>query len=208
MGESIHVEAFLHSGFACDKNWYSMDMRFNETKATQAAAHLIKRRGQGYMSYMKLMKLLYFADREALLRWGSPITADTFYSMDRGPVLSRVLDLVTEGPSPSEPQFWEQHLQPQGNHEVKMIADPSNGDLSEVEEELLDEVFNKFGRLSRWEIVEEAHKLPEWEDPRGSRIPINYSDILRHGNKTPAQIEAILQNLQASEHVHKVLATR
>ncbi len=75
-------------------------MPFNETKATQAAAHLIKRRGQGYMSYMKLIKLLYFADREALLRWGSPITADTFYSMDRGPVLSRVHDLVTEGASP------------------------------------------------------------------------------------------------------------
>ena len=38
-----------------------MEMRFNETKATQAAAYLIKRREQGHMSYMKLMKLLYFA---------------------------------------------------------------------------------------------------------------------------------------------------
>src|SRR5258705_6624824 len=94
-----------------------MRMRFNEQKTTEAAAHLIKRRGQGYMSYMKLIKLLYFADREALLRWGSPITADTFYSMDRGPVLSRVHDLVTEGASPDESHYWEQHLQPCGDHE-------------------------------------------------------------------------------------------
>ena len=183
-------------------------MLFNETKATQAAAHLIKCRGQGYMSYMKLIKLLYFADREALLRWGSPITADTLYSMDRGPVLSRVHDLVTEGASPQEPHFWEQHLQPSGDHEVSMVADPSNGELSEAEEELLDEVFARFGKLSRWEIVDEAHKLPEWEDPQGGRIPIRYADILRFGKKTPQQIDAILNDLYASEYVHKVLVAR
>ena len=49
--------------------------------------------------------------------------------MDRGPVLSRVLDLVTEGASPQESHFWENHLQPFGDHEIKMIADPSNGEL-------------------------------------------------------------------------------
>ncbi|MBI1792410.1 MAG: SocA family protein [Acidobacteria bacterium] len=181
-------------------------MRFNETKATQAAAHLIKRRGQGFMSYMKLIKLLYFADREALIRWGSPITTDSYYSMDRGPVLSRVHDLVTEGASPVEPHFWEEHIQPHGDHEVRMVADPSNSELSEIEEELLDEVFDKYGRLSRWQIVDEAHKLPEWEDPHGGRICISYRNILHFGQKSSEQIEAILRDLHASEHVHKVLA--
>jgi len=33
-------------------------MRFNEVKATQAAARLLRNRG-GRMSYMKLIKLLY-----------------------------------------------------------------------------------------------------------------------------------------------------
>lgn len=181
-------------------------MRFNETKATQAAAHFIKRRGQGFISYMKLMKLLYFADREALLRWGSSITSDNYFSMDRGPVLSRVLDLVTEGAAPQEPHYWEQHLQPFGDHEVRMIADPSDGELSEAEIELMDEIFAKLGGLSRWEIVDEAHKLPEWEDPKGGRIPIRYRDILHFGNKSPQEIEAILLDLQASDHVHAVLA--
>ena len=182
-------------------------MRFNDTKATQAAAHLIKRRGQGHMSYMKLIKLLYFADREALLRWGSPITADTYYSMDRGPVLSRVHDLVTEGASPNESDYWEQHLQPCGDHEVRVLKDPRAGELSEAEEELLDEIFARYGGLGRWEIVEAAHKLPEWEDPRGGRIPIRYRDILHFERKTPEQIEAILQDLEASGHVHRVSST-
>ena len=52
------------------------------------------------MSYMKLIKLLYLADREALLRWGRPITFDAYVSMDRGPVLSSVLDLINGGTAP------------------------------------------------------------------------------------------------------------
>ena len=38
---------------------------FNERKATEAAAHLLALRG-GQMHYLKLLKLLYIADREAL----------------------------------------------------------------------------------------------------------------------------------------------
>jgi len=73
----------------------SVHLPFNERKATEAAARLLKLRG-GTMSYMKLIKLLYLADREALLRWGRPISTDRYVSMDRGPVLSHVLNLVTD----------------------------------------------------------------------------------------------------------------
>lgn len=58
-------------------------MRFIEAKATQAAARLLRNRG-GKMSYMKLIKLLYLADREALAQWGRSITTDTYVSMDKG----------------------------------------------------------------------------------------------------------------------------
>jgi uncharacterized phage-associated protein len=186
-----------------------MQLRFNEKKATQAAARLLKRRGQGdMMSYMKLIKLLYFADREALLRWGSPITTDAYISMKRGPVLSRLHDLITEGASPGELHFWEEHIQPCGDHEVKLVNDPSNGELSEIEEELLDEVFARLGHLNRWDIVEEAHKLPEWKDPQGSAIPIDIVDILRAGHKSPQDIEAISKELEAAEHVHALFSSR
>src|SRR5207249_3792384 len=83
----------------------SARIRFNERKATQAAAHLLRLRG-GSMSYLKLIKLLYLADREALLRWGRPISTDCYMAMDRGPVLSRVLDLATDGEDPGTPSIW------------------------------------------------------------------------------------------------------
>jgi len=40
------------------------------------------------MHYVKLIKLLYLADREALLRWGAPITTDRYVSMTMDPPLA------------------------------------------------------------------------------------------------------------------------
>jgi hypothetical protein len=50
--------------------------------------------------------------------------------------------------------------------------------------------------------VRVSHELPEWQDPKGSAIPIQYSDILRAGNKTEtevAAVEAELESLAATE---------
>ena len=69
-----------------------MQLPFNEAKAAQTAARLLKLRG-GRMSYLKLIKLMYLIDREALLRWGRPVTTDCYVSMDKGPILSRTLIL-------------------------------------------------------------------------------------------------------------------
>jgi len=52
------------------------------------------------MAYIKLIKLLYLADREALLRWGRPITTDCHVSMPKGPVVSQIYHLITDEPEP------------------------------------------------------------------------------------------------------------
>ncbi len=82
-----------------------MMLRFNERRATEAAAKFLKLRG-GRMSYLKLIKLLYLLDREALLRWGRPVTTDRYVSMDNGPVVSRIYDLIREEPAPGTDPVW------------------------------------------------------------------------------------------------------
>lgn len=182
-----------------------MRMRFNEAKATQAAARLLRNRG-GKMSYMKLIKLLYLADREALARWGRTITTDNYVSMDKGPVLSHVLDCINEGPSPDAPSYWAQHITPSGNYEVTLTDDPAGELLSEAEDELLDETFKKHGYLSRWQIVDLVHGLPEWHDPNGGAIPIGYDEILQAFNKTPEEINAIVSELNSLARVEALCA--
>jgi uncharacterized phage-associated protein len=183
-------------------------MRFNEKKATQAAARFL-RHSNGRMNYMKLIKLLYIADRDALMRWGRPITTDSYFSLKHGPVLSQVLDLITEEPNPvASKTFWSEHISDPEHYSVSLNADPSDDQLSEAEEEAIDEVFAKFGHLSQWQLVDLVHQFPEWQDPEGSRIRIEYEDILKAGNKTPEEIQAIEGELDALSRMEALLAGR
>ncbi|MEI7733311.1 MAG: Panacea domain-containing protein [Verrucomicrobiota bacterium] len=172
-----------------------MNLPFNERKATQAAARLLKLRGSS-MSYLKLIKLLYLADREALLRWGRSITTDQYVSMRHGPVLSHVLNLVTEEDSPGDPSIWAQHVSEPEHYSVRLQSDPGEDELSTAEMQLLDEIFKKYGAKTRWNLVDITHQLPEWKDPQGSAIPISYRDILKAGGKKESEITAIEDELE------------
>src|SRR5438874_3425080 len=143
------------------------------------------------MPYIKLIKLLYLADREALLRWGRPITTDRHVSMPKGPVLSQIYDLIRLEPEPGIASFWRDHIETIPGWSVQITSDPSNEELSRAEESLLDEISTKHGSKDRWQLVRETHDLPEWVDPCGSSLPIQYRDILAAGNKTEAEIAEI-----------------
>lgn len=178
-----------------------MVLRFNERRATEAAARFLRLRG-GRMSYLKLIKLLYFVDREALLRWGRPVTTDRYVSMDNGPVVSRIYDLIREEPAPGTDSVWRHYISAPQEWEVSLLAEPETNELSRAEEDLVDEVYQNYGRMNRWDMVRISHELPEWQDPKGSAIPIQYRDILRAGNKTESEIAAVeaeLESLAAAE---------
>lgn len=106
-------------------------LRFNEAKATQAAARFLKLRG-GRMSYMKLIKLLYLLDREALLRWGRTVTTDRHVSMPQGPVVSQICDLIREERPPGLESFWRAHISEPRNWEVELL---DRGDLPDLRRE-------------------------------------------------------------------------
>lgn len=172
-----------------------MHLQFDETKATQIAAYLLRLRG-GQMHYMKLIKLMYLADREAILRWGVPITRDRYVSMDNGPVLSRVLNLITDDrPKP----VWSEFISaPLGEYEVKLLRDAPTDALSRAEEKLLDEIFQMYGYRNRWELIENVmHKLPEWQNPNKSAIPILIRDILKAGGESEDEIRVVLRELHS-----------
>jgi uncharacterized phage-associated protein len=172
-----------------------MKLRFNEAKAAQAAARLLKLRG-GRMSFLKLIKLLYIVDREALLRWGRPVTTDQYVSMDKGPVLSKIYDLITDEPVAGVPTVWYSLISRPDQYEVSLLQDPPpSEELSPAEEQLIDEMFSQLGAKSRWELVEISHTLPEWKNPEGCTIPIQYEDILRAGKKPQNEINEILREL-------------
>ena len=173
-----------------------MVLRFNERRATEAAASFLKLRG-GRMSYLKLIKLLYLLDREALLRWGRPVTTDRYVSMDNGPVVSRIYSLIREEPAPGTDPVWRRYISAPSSYEVALIVEPETEELSRAEQSLIEEIFTRHGSQSRWDLVNLSHGLPEWQNPNGSAIPIQYRDILRAGNKTESEIAAVEAELEA-----------
>jgi uncharacterized phage-associated protein len=183
-------------------------MRFNETKVTQAAAFLLKLRG-GRMKYIKLLKLLYLADRKSLLERGRPITSDRYVSMDDGPVLSITYNLI-QGDYRNTQHVWSQTIIPAEDYDVQLRepdADVEVGQLSEAEIEVLRSVFEEFGHWNRWKLIDQImHKLPEWHDPNGSMIPIEIRDILQTSSLSLSQQMAIEEELENLTVVQNLLA--
>ena len=79
---------------------------FNERKAAQMAAFFLGQLLDRKMPHLKLMKLLYLSDREAVRAFGWPISGDRLVSMPHGPVLSQTLNLM-DGDVESQPGGWE-----------------------------------------------------------------------------------------------------
>ncbi len=187
-----------------------MQLRFNEKRATQAAAKLLSMRESRALNYMLLIKLLYLVDRESLLRWGSPLTGDDYYSMEFGPVLSKTHDLITEMQSPGENSFWATHVQ-RSNYDVKLVDDPGDDELSEADDALLRETFVRFQDYydrNPFAFVDYLHTiLPEYKQvEKGERIPLDYHDILVAGKKSIEEVRAIESELKSIGWVQQFLS--
>jgi uncharacterized phage-associated protein len=182
-----------------------MKLLFNEAKATQAAALFLKLRG-GRMSYIKLIKLLYLADREALIRWGRPITTDTYVAMDNGPIVNRMYNLIRDEPEPGCLNTWTSFISHPDDYEVCLLGDPGSSELSTAETELIAEVFTQHGHHSRWAVVDYSRSLPEWAYPDGGALPIEYRDILKAADKTETEIAAIEEEIESLALAERILA--
>jgi len=172
---------------------------YNANKATQAAAYLLKKNG-GKMSHMKLIKELYLADRVALDKWGVTITGDAYFSMKQGPVLTNILDQMN---TPEYEEVWAKYISPIQNNTVSLnTADINDDELSLSDKAILDEIFEKYKNVDKWELVKICHDtLPEWEDPGSGRSEIFVEDILKALGKDNETIEDIKEEseLRAKE---------
>jgi len=185
-----------------------IQFQFNEAKTTHAAAFLLKENG-GKMNYMKLIKLLYLADREALSQWERPITGDVYVSMPKGPVLSRVLDKINSGRNPSGVKsYWHKYISSPEGYNVKLLKnEPAYDELSKREKELLNKIFEQYKDYDQWQMVDICHEiLPEWNDLGNTSIPIRVEDILREVKKTEKEIATIEEDISDLNYVTAILS--
>lgn len=165
---------------------------FTARKAGQMSAYFARRQG-GKINVLKLMKLLYLADRESMALYGAPISFDQFVSMDHGPVLTRVLNLINGTYHERVLADWEQWMSQRAHYDVACNREFDREDLdclSKADLDVLDDIWNRFGHMNQWELVEYTHDLAEWQNPHGSSIPIEELTIFNalgiHGEEAEA----------------------
>ena len=175
---------------------------FDEHRAAQAASILLDRAG-GSMDYLKLVKLLYLADRVALIATEMTITLDHYASMKHGPPPCRTLELMLEE-QPREDSIWHRHIK--RKHFVAHLCEPVEWEqLSESNVKLLNEIYDTYGCLQPSQVVSQTQALPEWRDPGESPIPIDPTDILRYAGYSEYAIELVTDNNEAVYQMHSQL---
>ncbi len=150
-----------------------MKTPFDIDKAAQTAHFFISLSGDE-MEILKLVKLIYLADRLSLEKRRIPVVGGSFYCLTHGPVTSEVLDLINVGTCTGNSP-WEQLISDRSNHMVGINKKLEEYDaLSVTELRLLNEVWQKFGSHDKWELVNWTHQhCEEWSDPSGGRIEIS-----------------------------------
>lgn len=187
-------------------------LKFNELKTAQASAYLLYKAG-GTMHHIKLMKLLYLADRLSWLERDCAISGDTYYSLPYGPVLSKTLDLIRGETLNHIPTIWEEWVSDKENHQVSIAKQVDENDeyfwseLSFSDTDILERIFNEYGHFDRFELVELTHDpryVPEWEDPKGKAKPITLDKLLTHLGKSKAHIKAIFDEHAEKERINNL----
>ena len=186
---------------------------FNEKKAAQAAAYFLFRAG-GPLSVLKLMKLLYFAERRSFEKFGESMIGDRLVSMPHGPVLSRTHNHMN-GELPSIEGGWEFWIADRAEHDLGLrnpgaLRSPEQDllELSDADLDVLGEIWSRFGHMAGWQLREYTHDhCPEWKDPDGSMIPMQPEDLFEALKFTPEQREAALAKLRAEDEINAAFAS-
>lgn len=139
----------------------------NIIKIVQAMGFLLNFDDNHKIDRVKLMKLLWAADRMHLRRYGRTITRDDYYAMRLGPVPSLAYDISKlsnskDDFSPEVYQYLNEHFMVD-NYNTAMLKSPGRDHLSETDQSVLSEVWEKFGAKDSFELANNiSHKYPEW----------------------------------------------
>lgn len=143
--------------------------------------------------FHKIFKIIYFADREHLSKYGRTITGDVYIAMKDGPVPSNISDIFKAVRGDSFfASVGVEYAKLFSVHDWYFINPKTTADLaylsqSDVEE--LDDSLNKYGSMSWDEVRGKSHDFAWRATPENRQISVD--NILREKGEDEAYIEYI-----------------
>tara|TARA_R110002096_G_scaffold308959_3_gene503466 strand:- start:484 stop:1038 length:555 start_codon:yes stop_codon:yes gene_type:complete len=175
---------------------------FNVRKAVEAASRFLELAGSP-VEIVRLMKLMYLSERKSLELYLQPIFGDAYYSLDHGPIVSRVYNLAKATPSGSASQvaLWSDHFEARGFN-VVLRQRARAAALSRADLAVIDEVHEQWKAVGTWEMVNRLHQeLPEWTDPAGSATPIGIEQLCTALDLGKSEIQTVEEMVQLSSRL-------
>ncbi len=150
-----------------------MKFRFNFDKFVAALGILLERCGP--MTKLKIVKLLYLADRRHFNVYGRPVIGDRYIRMGLGPVptVSKELidqleeDVMLHIRPAVEGKELAKYFKVDRKHKYPLISlgkAPSCDSLSESDVETLEWVAKEYGKLKASSLVNITHRHAAWKE--------------------------------------------
>ncbi len=183
-------------------------MPYDPRKAAQTIAYLAIKNGAKPLNVVKTVKLVYLADRESMAQFGFPIQDEPRVSMKHGPVNSRTYAFIN-GEHCADSNGWSQFLTDRADHQIGLantnITVDDLDELSDADIGVLDKVWNDFGHMNQWQLVDWTHSkdnVPEWEDPGDTSTEIPIERMMHHvGIQNVSAQAELIDSLKSAQRV-------
>lgn len=159
-------------------------LTFKYETATQALNYLAGKAG-GTLNKLKALKLIFFADRYHVRKYGRPVTGDEYLAMQYGPVASSVKDIAEMSSflDPKVANYAINFIVPVNKLTFRSVAAVDTDQLSDSDMEALDFAWNHFGAVGKYELAELTHAYPEWKRHESAlkhvaNVRMDYLDFL------------------------------
>lgn len=162
---------------------------FRSKKAAQVSAFFASQAG-GTIEKLKLIKLIYLAERLFIEKYGQPMLFDEFYSLKHGPICSSTLDGINGNLKEDE---WSLYLDRSGNKISNAVTTDRNDldEISDAEMDVLGSIWESFGFMTPSQIRNYTHRnCPEYREVNDGRLPISYKEVFEALNFDQADILA------------------
>lgn len=183
-----------------------MSISSNIEDALHNALYVINRFG-GICDRHKLCKILYFADKKHLLKWGDTLTDGNYNAYQFGPVPTLTYELIKaldmNGSLIGFKEDVEQYFIKNGKNTLKAVKKSDKEDLSEAAIECIDEAVTEFGNLSFDDITEKSHDIA-WEKARASsHYRMHPIEIAKAAGTPKEMLNLIKDRLQTEKAIKK-----
>jgi uncharacterized phage-associated protein len=132
--------------------------------------------------FHRIFKILYFADREHLSKYGRPITGDTYIKMEAGPVPSNLYNIFKSVRGDGIPyDHLNEYFSVYDEKLIKPEKEPDLRFLSKTDVSELDESISKYGELSFNELTKKSHDIA-WNSAK-KHGKIEVENILREAGE-------------------------